>query len=83
MPTPPNGSRPTRPKRIETPVMIATLICLALAGVGAFTGFEVLGGLGPVPVLIVLIVLVFVGGAVMTIRRIGALRAASVNDPEH
>lgn len=82
MPTPTNGSRPAPRKKIETPVMIATLICLVLAGVGAFTGFEVLGRVGPVPVLIVLIVLVFVVGAFLTIQRIGALRSASTDHPK-
>ncbi|CAM3478780.1 hypothetical protein [Isoptericola cucumis] len=75
MPTPRNGSSPARRKKIETPVLAATLVCLVLAGVGAVAGFEVLGGLGPVPVLIVLIVLVFAVGAVMTVRRITALRS--------
>ncbi|GAB3102893.1 hypothetical protein [Isoptericola nanjingensis] len=77
MPTPPNGSNPVRRKKIETPVLIATLVCVILAVVGAFAGFEVLGELGAVPVLVVLIVVVFVVGAVLTVRRAGALRAAS------
>ncbi|MFV2145626.1 hypothetical protein [Isoptericola sp. G70] len=82
MPTRTNGSPPTRRKKIETPVMIATFICIVLAGIGALTGFEVLGGLGPVPVLIVLIVAVFAVGAAMTVRRIGALRTASADRPK-
>lgn len=80
MPTHTNDSRPARRKKVETPVMIATLICLVLAGVGALAGFEVLGGLGPVPVLIVLMVVVFVIGATTTVRRINAIRAASTAD---
>ncbi|MFI2103642.1 hypothetical protein ACH436_10130 [Isoptericola sp. NPDC019693] len=77
MPTPTHGSNPVRRKKIETPILVAMFVCLILVCLGAFAGFEVLGGLGPVPVLVVVIVAVFVVGAVMTARRIGALRAAS------
>ena len=77
MPTPASGSTAQRRPKIETPIMTATAICLVLSGIGAFTGFEVLGNLGPVPVLIVLAVIVFVIGAAMTGRRIAALRALS------
>ncbi|MGF0115707.1 hypothetical protein ACQFYA_05165 [Promicromonospora sp. Marseille-Q5078] len=82
MPQPPVASNPARRKKIETPILVATAICVVLAAVGAFAGFEVLGGFGPVPVLVVLIVLVFVVGAVWTARRIAGLRAASAGNEQ-
>lgn len=64
----------SRSPRLELPILWGTGAALALAAVGAFLGFDVLGSLGPVPVLLVLIIAVFVVGAVLTVRRITGLR---------
>lgn len=68
-----------RRSRVDTPVMAGTAASLVLSGVGAFLGFEVLGGLGPVPTLILLIVASFALGAALTVWRIMSLRSSTTS----
>jgi len=66
--------RTSRSTRMDVPILWGTVGAIALAAVGAFVGFDVIGSIGPVPVLLVVIVAVFLVGAALTVRRIAALR---------
>lgn len=75
----PSQGEARRRSRVDTPVMAGTAASLVLSGAGAFLGFEVLGGLGPVPTLILLIVASFALGAALTVWRIMSLRSSTTS----
>ncbi len=61
-------------KGYDVPVMVGTGAAVVLFLVGAFAGFDALGTLGPVSVLVLVAVLCFLVGAALTVRRIMAMR---------
>ncbi|MFI7491799.1 hypothetical protein ACIBXA_25810 [Micromonospora echinaurantiaca] len=82
MPTRPDQT--SRARRLDTPIFLGSLAAVALGAVGAFLGFGVLGSIGPVPTLLLLIVVVFAVGATVTVRRIFALRTTDdASDRRH
>jgi uncharacterized membrane protein YhaH (DUF805 family) len=54
--------------------LVATIICLALFTLGVFTGFDTYGTLGSFPILVLAMIVIFVIGAALTVRRSTAMR---------
>jgi uncharacterized membrane protein YhaH (DUF805 family) len=61
-------------KAFDTPVLVAGVIGVILCVLGAFRGFDVFGTLGSFPILILAIIVIFVIGATLTVRRSQAMR---------